>query len=289
MGTNEMARRNENTSIMMLILAIRRQPVMDLLGSAAQQGRKAVARSATTRHSSTALRLVVMEGDGIGPEITAATRAVLRAADDIFKLGLAFTPVAIGLAALRAQGTTLPQAAVEAAKAADGVILGPVSHNDYPPLAQGGLNPSGELRKRLDLFANIRPARSRGGFPPRCGSPVDLVIARENTEGFYADRSMFLGPGEFMPTPDLALAVRKITRQGCTRIAESAFALALRRRKKVTAVHKANVLRVSEGLFLESVRAVAARFPEVAYEERLVDAITALLVRDASPFDVIVT
>src|SRR5262245_61359024 len=96
--------------------------------------------------------------------------AVLRAADDIFKLGLSFTPLAIGLAALRAQGTTLPQAAVDAAKAADGVILGPVSHHDYPPLAQGGLNPSGELRKRLDLFANIRPARSRGGFPPRCGS-----------------------------------------------------------------------------------------------------------------------
>src|SRR5262249_14415717 len=89
-----------------------------------RQGRKAVARSATTHHSSTALRLVGREGDGIGPEITAATMAVLRAADDIFKLGLAFTPVAIGLAALRAQGTTLPQAAVDAAKAADGVILG---------------------------------------------------------------------------------------------------------------------------------------------------------------------
>ncbi len=175
---------------------------------------------------STPVRIVVMEGDGIGPEITAATMAVFGAADRVFKLGLSFTPVAIGLAALRAQGTTLPPAAVDAAKAADGVILGPVSHNDYPPLAQGGLNPSGELRKRLDLFANIRPARSRGGFPPRCGSPVDLVIARENTEGFYADRSMFLGSGEFMPTADLALSVRKVTRAGSTRIAQSAFALA---------------------------------------------------------------
>src|SRR5262249_46693107 len=86
------------------------------------------------------------------------------------------------------------------------------------------------------------PPDSRGGFPPRCGSPVDLVIARENTEGFYADRSMFLGSGEFMPTPDLALSVRKVTRAGSTRIAQTAFALAERRRKKVTAVHKANVL-----------------------------------------------
>src|SRR6266540_6185506 len=239
--------------------------------------------------SSAPVRIVVMEGDGIGPEITAATMRVVRAADDLFKLGLSFAPVSIGLAALRAHGTTLPETAVEAAKAADGVILGPVSHNDYPPVAQGGLNPSGELRKRLDLFANIRPARSRGGLPPRCGSPVDLVIARENTEGFYADRSMFLGSGEFMPTADLALSVRKITRDGSTRIADTAFALAGRRRKKVTAVHKANVLRVSDGLFLDCVRAVASRFPGVEYEERIIDAMTALLVRDASAFDVIVT
>ena len=139
--------------------------------------------------------IVVMEGDGIGPEITAATLEVLRAAERVFGLGLSFTPVSVGLASLRAQGTTLPDAAVAAAEAADGVILGPVSHNDYPPAAQGGLNPSGELRKRLDLFANIRPARSRGGFPPRCGSPVDLVIVRENTEGFYADRSMAMSCG----------------------------------------------------------------------------------------------
>jgi isocitrate/isopropylmalate dehydrogenase len=235
------------------------------------------------------ISLLVMEGDGIGPEICGATLNVLRAADRRFELKLGFTTATIGFAALKAQGTTCPDAAIAAAKAADGVILGPVSHNEYPPVAQGGLNPSGEMRKRLDLYANIRPARTRGGFPPRCGSAVDLVIARENTEGFYADRSMHLGPGEFMPTPDLALAVRKITRHGCTRIAETAFTLAQRRRKKVTAVHKANVLRVSEGLFLESVRAVAARFPDVAYEERLVDAMTALLVRDASPFDVIVT
>ena len=235
------------------------------------------------------IHLLVMEGDGIGPEICAAALAVLREADRRFGLGLTFTSTPIGLAALRTQGTTCPGAAIEAAKAADGVILGPVSHNDYPPLAEGGLNPSGEMRKRLDLYANIRPARTRGGFPARGGSPVDLVIVRENTEGFYADRSMHIGPGEFMPTPDVALAVRKVSRHGSTRIAEAAFEIALRRRNKVTAVHKANVLRVSEGLFLECMRAVAACFPAVAYEERLVDAMTALLVRDASPFDVIVT
>jgi 3-isopropylmalate dehydrogenase len=234
--------------------------------------------------------LLVMDGDGIGPEICAATVAVLRAADRALGLGLSFSSAPIGLVPLLEQGTTFPEASFEAAKAADGVILGPVSHNDYPPVAEGGLNPSGEMRKRLDLFANIRPAKTPSGFSPRCGSPVDLVIVRENTEGFYADRSMFVGSGEFMPTPDLALAVRKVSRSGSTRIAEAAFTLAMRRqRRKVTAVHKANVLRVSDGLFLECVRGVAKRYPLVSYEERIIDAMAALLVRDASVFDVIVT
>jgi 3-isopropylmalate dehydrogenase len=236
-----------------------------------------------------AVRLLVLAGDGIGPEITAATLEVLREADRAMGLGLALTAAPVGFAALRASGTTLPEATLQQAATADGVILGPVSHNDYPPVAKGGVNPSGELRRRLDLFANIRPARSRAGFPPRCGRPVDLVIVRENTEGFYADRSMFLGPGEMMPTPDLALAIRKITRAGSTRIAEEAFRLARRRRRKVTSVHKANVLRVSDGLYLECTREVAARFADVTYEERLVDAVAALLVRDAGAFDVIVT
>jgi 3-isopropylmalate dehydrogenase len=234
-------------------------------------------------------QLLVIEGDGIGPEICAATLAVLREADRKFGLRLSFANASVGFNALREHGTTFPVTAYEAARAADGVILGPVSHNDYPPVAEGGLNPSGELRKRLDLYANIRPARTRGGFPPRCGVPLDLVIVRENTEGFYADRSMFVGPGEFMPTPDMALAVRKVTRAGSTRIAEAAFTLAMRRGKKVTAVHKANVLRVSDGLFLDCVRAVAARYPGVSYDEKIIDAMTALLVRDANPFDVIVT
>ena len=243
----------------------------------------------TSASNNSPIRLVVLQGDGIGPEITAATLHVLEAVDRLMGLGLTFEDAPIGLAALKAHGSTLPDSSFAAAHAADGVILGPVDHNAYPPVAQGGLNPSGELRRRLDLFANIRPARSRPGFPPKCGAPVDLVIVRENTEGFYADRSLHLGHGEFMPTPDLAMSLRKISRQNSTRIAEAAFRLAARRRRKVTAVHKANVLRVTEGLFLECVRAVAAQYKQVAYEERIVDAMAALLVRDASPFDVIVT
>lgn len=235
------------------------------------------------------LRLCVMQGDGIGPEITAATLEVLRAAGSLWQIAFAFEDVKVGLEPLKSAGTTFPESAFAAAEAADGVILGPVSHNDYPPVDKGGINPSGALRKRLDLFANIRPAKTRAQFPARCGKPVDLVIVRENTEGFYADRNMFQGTGEFMPTADVALAVRKITRHASMRIAEEAFRLAMQRRKHVTVVHKANVLRVSDGLFLECTRAVAARYPQVTCEEKIIDAMAALLVRDASVFDVIVT
>jgi isocitrate/isopropylmalate dehydrogenase len=234
-------------------------------------------------------RLLLLEGDGIGPEIVAATRRVLEAADARFGLGLAFETDAVGFAALEAEGTTLPPRVVERARAADGIVLGPVSHNDYPPLAEGGLNPSGELRRRLDLFANIRPAASRAGVPP-LGRPIDIVIVRENTEGFYADRNMASGPGEFAPDPDMALALRKVTRRASARIAEAAFRIAAARpARRVTAVHKANVLRLSDGLFLEETRAAAARRPDIRYDETLVDAAAALLVRDPGRFDVIVT
>src|SRR5947209_2465207 len=148
------------------------------------------------------LRLCVMQGDGIGPEITAATLGVLRAAGKVWRIEFAFDEVPVGLEPLKSEGTTFPEASFAAAQSADGVILGPVSHNDYPPAEKGGINPSGALRKRLDLFANIRPAKTRAQFPARCGKPRD---------------------------------------------------------------------------------------PDIAYEEKIVDAVAALLVRDASQFDVIVT
>ncbi|TAK76868.1 MAG: isocitrate/isopropylmalate dehydrogenase family protein [Dehalococcoidia bacterium] len=235
------------------------------------------------------MQIVVLPGDGVGPEIIKATLAVLDAADQRFSLGLEFTQYEIGLKSLQRTGTTLPASVVEAARAASGVILGPVSHQDYPPRAEGGINPSGELRICLDLYANIRPARSREGIPHWGRTPMDLVIVRENTEGFYADRNMFQGIGEFMPTSDIALSVRKITAHASERIARAAFALAATRRRGVTAVHKSNVLHVTEGLFLAQVRKVAAEYPDVTYEEQLVDSMAALLVRDAARYDVVVT
>ncbi|MFT6104212.1 MAG: 3-isopropylmalate dehydrogenase [Paracoccaceae bacterium] len=236
------------------------------------------------------IELLFLNGDGIGPEIVAATQHVLHAAEAAFGLELRFSEATIGFEALAAEGTTLPLAVLKAARAADGIVLGPVSHNSYPDVSLGGVNPSGLLRKHLDLYANIRPSSTRDGLRPPCGKPFDLVVVRENTEGFYADRNMAEGSGEFMPDHDMALAIRKITRKACRRIAESAFALAATRPvPHVTAVHKANVLRLSDGLFLEEVRAVALAHPDIAYDEELVDAMAALLVRDAGRFDTIVT
>src|ERR1035437_255386 len=235
------------------------------------------------------LRLAVLPGDGIGPEISAATIKVLEVVNDHLCPSLQFDVHEIGLARLAKEGTTLPMAVFEAVKRADAIITGPVSHSDYPDRSAGGINVSSELRKTLDLYANIRPSRTRPGLPHWGRTTMDLVIVRENTEGFYADRNMHWGVGEFMPTPDMALSIRKVTAEASRRIARTAFELAKDRRRKVTAVHKVNVLKVSEALFLREVRNVAAEFPEVKYEEQLIDSMSALLVRDASRFDVVVT
>jgi 3-isopropylmalate dehydrogenase len=235
------------------------------------------------------MNLAILPGDGIGPEITQATLQVLQAADRKFGLRIESRTYEIGFAALKASGTTLPERVIDACRAADGVVLGPADTASYPARDQGGANPSGDLRILFDLYANIRPARSREGLRHWGRTPMDLVIVRENTEGFYADRNMHLGIGEFMPTPEVALSVRKITAHASRRIARTAFEMARQRRRKVTAVHKANVLKVTESLFLHQVRDVAQQYGDVQYEEQLVDSMAALLVRDAARFDVVVT
>jgi 3-isopropylmalate dehydrogenase len=232
------------------------------------------------------MEILVLPGDGIGPEITRATLGVLEAAERRFGLDLAFETREIGLAALAKSGTTMPEGVLERAREVDGAILGPISHLEYPPRDQGGVNVSAAFRVKLDLYANVRPARSRPGIG-HATRPMDLVIMRECTEGFYSDRNMHAGSGEFMPTPDIAMSLRKITAHACERIARRAFELAARRRKLVTAVHKANVLHLTDGLFLKVTRAVAGEFPGVRLEEEIVDAMAAKLVRMPQHFDVV--
>jgi 3-isopropylmalate dehydrogenase len=234
------------------------------------------------------MKILVLPGDGIGPEITRATLNVLQAADAAFNIGLVLETRDIGLATLKPQGTTLPPEVLERIPKVDGVILGPVSHYEYPSRQDGGINPSAELRVVFQLYANIRPCRSRPGLSI-LRRPMDLVIVRENTEGFYSDRNMFAGSGEFMPDPDMALSIRKITAKGSARVARAAFELARRRNRKVTAVHKANVVKLSDGLFLREVRKVGEGYPDVSLDEVIVDAAAALLIRNPDRFDVIVT
>lgn len=230
--------------------------------------------------------ILILPGDDIGPEISAATRKVLNAADTIFGLDLNFEERPIGVAAFKETGSTVPEDTVAAAMAADGVILGPAGMTDYPEGSKGWLNVPGTIRKRLDLYANVRPARSREGVPgARQG--LDVTIVRENTEGFYSDRNMFKGIGEFMPTEDVALSVRKITRPASHRIAKVAFEVAHRKGGHVTAVGKRHVLQVSDGLFIEEVENVAADYPSVEWREMDIDAIAADLYSHPEKFDVI--
>ena len=236
------------------------------------------------------MKIIVLPGDGIGPEIVAAAVSVVEAADKRFGLGLQFDYDDVGFTSLKKYGTTLRDETLEKAKSYDGIILGTQSHADYPKPEEGGRNISAAFRVGLDLYANVRPARSRPSIPTNMsqGKTMDLVIMREATEGFYPDRNMTKGWAELMPSPDMAISVRKITRHCSERIARRAFEWAMVRRKKVTAVHKANSFHMTDGLFLECVWQVAREFPQVELDDLLIDATTAHLVRNPERFDVIV-
>jgi 3-isopropylmalate dehydrogenase len=232
------------------------------------------------------MHLLVLPGDGIGPEITAATLNVLTATAARFHLDLKIEEDIVGHESLLTYGTTVRPELLEKAQAADGLVLGPTATFDFK--TTGNINPSAFFRKNLDLFANIRPARTYPGLPAKLGQ-FDLVIARENTEGFYADRNMAAGNAELLVTEDVVVSLRRITRRACARIARAAFELAAARKKHVTIVHKANVLGIGDGLFIEECRKCAHDFPDVAVDDVIVDAMMALLVRNPARFDVIVT
>ncbi|AQT80970.1 3-isopropylmalate dehydrogenase [Mycolicibacterium litorale] len=234
------------------------------------------------------MRIALLPGDDIGPEISAATRGVLEAVDRHFSLGLDFDVHEVGVTCLRRTGTTLPESVVDACLAADGVILGPAGMSAYPPIADGGVNIPGTIRKRLDLYANVRPSRYRAGIPlSRPG--LDVLIVRENTEGFYADRSLYEGYGEFRPTPDTALSLRLITAKASRRIARTAFEYARGRRGRVTMVGKRHVLQVTDGLFMSAVTEVAEQYPDIELHEIDVDAMAADLYLRPEKFDVLLT
>jgi 3-isopropylmalate dehydrogenase len=234
------------------------------------------------------MKILVLPGDGIGPEITAATIDVMRAVSQRFNLGLTFTDDVVGHASLKRHGVTVRPELRQAAEIADGLVLGPTATLDFQDESRGEINPSAFFRKGLDLFANIRPARTYRGAPGPVGE-FDLIIFRENTEGFYADRNVESGGSEMLITPDVVVSLRRITRHCCERIARSAFEMARRRRRHVTIVHKANVMKLGDGMFNEECLKVAKEFPDVTVDDVIVDAMMAHVVRKPQRFDVIVT
>jgi 3-isopropylmalate dehydrogenase len=234
------------------------------------------------------MKIVVLPGDGIGPETMAVTVDVLQAASRRFALGLELDHDITGHDSLRRHGATVTPALLEKVKAADGLMLGPTATYDFKDEARGEINPSKFFRKELDLYANIRPARTFPGLANKLGD-FDLVVVRENTEGFYADRNIESGASEMLITRDVVVSLRRITRLCCERIARSAFELAMTRDKHVTIVHKANVLKIGDGMFIEMCHAVGREFPEVRIDDFIVDAMMAHVVRAPQRFDVIVT
>ncbi len=234
------------------------------------------------------MKIIILPGDGIGPETMAVAANVLQAVSTRFDLRLDLDHDVAGHDSLTKHGATVTPALLEKVRAADGLMLGPMATYDFKDEAKGEINPSKFFRKSLDLFANIRPARTYHGMAARLGE-FDLVVVRENTEGFYADRNIESGSSEMLITPEVVISLRRITLGCCERIARAAFTLAMTRRRHVTLVHKANVLKLGDGMFLDACHRVAKDFPEVTVDDFIVDAMMAHVVRAPQRFDVIVT
>jgi 3-isopropylmalate dehydrogenase len=235
----------------------------------------------------TALKIGILDGDDIGLEIVPASVEIARAAAKLHGVDIDWHPLPIGAVALKTHGHTLPTGTMETLKTLDGWILGPIGHRAYPK-GPNAINPHPILRKQFNLFANVRPTRSYPGIGCLFDD-VDLVIVRENNEGFQPDRNMFMGSGEFRPTDEVTLSVRVITRTGSRRVAKAAFELARQRRKHLTFIHKDTVFKLSCGMFVEECRKLAAEYPDVRVDDVIVDTFAMRLVRDPQTFDVVVT
>lgn len=234
------------------------------------------------------MKIVVLPGDGIGPETMSVTVDILKTVSKLFDLKLDLQHDIAGHESLKKHGATVTEALLEKVKHADGLMLGPMATYDFKDEAKGEINPSMFFRKKLDLFANIRPSKTYTGVKS-ITSNFDLIVVRENTEGFYADRNMAGGNGEILVTEDVGISMRRITFKCCERIARSAFELAMQRGKHLTLVHKHNVLKITDGIFLDACHQVALDFPEVKVDDFIVDAMMAHVVRNPARFDVIVT
>jgi isocitrate dehydrogenase (NAD+) len=218
-------------------------------------------------------KITLIPGDGIGPEIIAATVRIIEASG----VNIEWETHIIGAQALEKYGTTLPEPTIESIRANKIALKGPLT----TPVGKGFTSVNVGLRKALDLYANIRPVKALPNVP--CKYPVlDLVIVRENTEDLYAGL-------EHVVVPGVVESIKIITEKASTRIAKYAFEYAVaNNRKKVTAVHKANIMKLSDGLFLECFYNMAKKFPEIEADDKIVDNACMQLVMRPEQFDVMV-
>ena len=216
--------------------------------------------------------ITLLPGDGIGPEVTAATVRVLEALD----VGFEWESFVVGAEALERDGSTLPEAVLESIRRNRVCLKGPVT----TPIGKGFKSINVELRQRLELYANLRPVRSIPGLHTRF-EDVDLVVVRENTEGLYSGI-------EHQVVPGVVESLKIITEKASTRVAEFAFRYARDRgRKRVTAVHKANIMKLSDGLFLDCFRRVAEKYPDIEADDRIIDAMCMQLVMHPENYDML--
>lgn len=238
-------------------------------------------------------QVTLIPGEGIGPEVTAAARGVLDASG----ARIEWEVVQAGAQSMEVGGSPLPEQVLDSFNrtrvALKGPITTPIGQKDFRvnvewtgrggkpgrPRSYPSVNVA--LRKEFDLYANLRPIRIYPGIRTRYDQ-VDLVVVRENTEDLYMGL-------ELMVTPDVAEAIKIITRAGSERIVRFAFEYAIRHgRRKVTAIHKSNILKLSDGLFLEVAREVAGEYPQVEFEDRIVDTVCMQLVQTPEAFDILV-
>ncbi|MGY5149739.1 MAG: isocitrate/isopropylmalate dehydrogenase family protein [Candidatus Nitrosopumilus sp. bin_68KS] len=219
-------------------------------------------------------KISLITGDGIGPELSESAISVLNTINDKFDLKFEITKLSAGDKALSETGKALPDETINAIKQSDACLKAPVGESAADVIVV--------LRRMLDLYANIRPAKS---YPhmPALRDDIDMVIVRENTEDLYTGKEFSLG--------NSAVALRIISEDASKRIAKYAFETATQRNsmKKVTCVHKSNVMRITDGLFAKACTEISKDYPEISFEEMYVDACAMNLIRQPEKFDVIVT
>jgi isocitrate dehydrogenase (NAD+) len=225
-------------------------------------------------------RIAVLPGDGIGPEVVDATLTVLNAVQKVDDVKLEFLKGDAGFYAIETFGTNLPDKTVEMIKRTEACLKGPMTTPEEPGSPR---SVAVTLRSMFDLYANMRPARSLPNVPSplRLKQNVDMIVVRENTEDLYVGK-------EFQVAPGIGIAIKINTRTASERIARFAFDLAKKRRKKLAFVHKSNILKLTDGIFKDSVLAVSKDYPDVEVEDIHVDAATMQFIRRPESFDIVV-